>query len=310
MRIDLGGGAWAVDAGYVMPGLVSIYIVIGDGGAMIFETGHNASLDVVSRELGELGIAPDKVTDIFITHVHLDHAGGAGLYMRRFPSARLVLHPRGVRHMAGPDVLWRGACAVYGADLARSMYGELVPVPQERMYAPDDGETVVSCGRRVVCMHTPGHCLHHIAFYLEDDRSVFTGDVFGMSHAALVSGTHHGIMPSTSPVQFDPDAMSASIDRIASLAPRRVLLSHFGELREVDEAAADLKRVIALQLDAVCRAHGDLDRTIELISALFDEERTRQGWPFEGEDIRRWTHDLSVMNSKGLVDWYEKRRRA
>lgn len=309
MIYKLGRGVFAIDAEYVMPRAASVYAVHTDHGAMLFETAHNASLRVVLRELETIDVCPADVSHIFITHVHLDHAGGAGLYMRYFPKAQLVLHPRGVPHMADPSRLWKGACAVYGDDRARELYGDLVPVPRDRMIAPEDGDTITEDGRSVVCMHTPGHCLHHMAYLLEDDRSVFTGDVFGMTHDGISSETRKGLVASTSPVQFDPDAMIESVRRIMALEPRRLLLSHFGELCDAALAAGDMERMVERHVRAANAGAGDFEATRALVAQIFEDERAAQGWPMTGTDIERWLRELSGMNAMGLADWYQKKVR-
>lgn len=306
MIYDCGSGIFAIDTEYMRKAFTAVYAVVRGSEAALVETAHNASLPIVLDELRALGVAPGAVKYILTTHVHLDHAGGAGLYMQTFKNASLVVHPRGAKHMADPRRLFMGASAVYGADTARRMYGEIVPVPEERMIEPRDGEGVEFGGTRITCLETPGHALHHLAYHLEDANTIFTGDVFGMTCDEFRSPGRDGLLPSTSPVQFDPDAMHASIDRIVAMRPSEIMLTHFRGIKDVKTAADDMHRMIAWHVSEAVEARGEYDEICRRLAARFDEERQIQRWPYRGDGVREWLDKVIVMNAKGLVDWYGK----
>lgn len=310
MYYDYGDGVYAVDAEYKFRDFTAVFVVKTDDGAIIIETAHGGSLPRVLEALPAIGVGRDEVRLICLTHVHLDHAGGAGAYMRAFPGARLVVHSRGARHMIAPERLWAGTVAVYGEALARELYGELVPVPADRVVVPEDGERIAVGGRSLVCVETPGHALHHISYHLEDARAVFAGDTFGMNiaHELESPDGRRGLLPSLSPSQCDPDAMNESIDRIVALAPRRVYPTHFTYIDDVEGAAEELRRMVSWHARATIEAAGDERALLGAMLHCYDEERERASWRVESSEAREWIDALAVMNTKGLVDWYSKRR--
>lgn len=307
MFYDLGNDIFAVDSLYIRPAHSAVFVVRGRGESAIVETAHSRSASVVMEDLPSLGIAPEEIRYICVTHVHLDHAGGAGLYAKHFPNATVVVHPRGERHIIDPTRLVRAAEAVYGRERFYDLHGDVYATPADRVRASTDAEALSFGGRKLICLDTPGHCRHHLSYLLEDDGSIFTGDVFGMTTEGLRTSSHDGIVPTTSPTQFDPDAMRASIDRIVSLAPRRLLLTHFGAVDRVGEAADDLKRMISHHVAIAEDARGDYAAIMRELAPDFEDEAVRQGWRMPlPETSRIWLDALIELNSQGLADWYAR----
>lgn len=307
MVFDYGNEIYAVDAEFMRARFAAVYVLKSGGGAAIIDTAHRGSLPVVLRELEGFGLSPGDVKLVFLTHVHLDHAGGAGAYMERFENARLVVHKRGARHMTDPSKLLDGARAVYGAEETARMYGSLVPVDPERIVTPADGERVCLGERAIVCLDTPGHARHHLAYFVEDARAVFTGDVFGMNLGELASSGRQGIVPSTSPVQFDPAEVHRSIDRIMTLAPARIFPAHFGDVRDPATAAEDMHRMIDWHARAAVAANGEIDAIREGLAKGFEDECRIQRWPFAAGEVRTVLAAVIKMNAKGLAVWHDKR---
>ena len=262
---------------------------------------------------------------MLLTHVHLDHAGGAGLLMTRLPAARLAVHPRGARHMIDPSRLMEGTIAVYGEARARELYGEILPVPAQRVVEVPDG-SVLQLGRRgFQVLDTPGHARHHVCYRDERSGHVFTGDTFGLSYRELDDDGRCAIFPTTTPVQFDPPALHASIDRIAALQPRAVALTHFGPVGDVPRLAADLHRQIdamvamaracAARLGdaAAAAAHGAPTEGLreclrEGMRELIFAEARRQGWTADEAELQRiFTLDIG-LNADGLAAWLSGQR--
>lgn len=302
---DYGNGIYGVDSLYEGEELAAVYIVLDEGRAAIVDTAHNGAIDPVMEGMAEVGVAADAVDYVCLTHVHLDHAGGAGRFMREFPNAKLVVHSRGARHMIDPAKLIEGVKAVYGAEETARMYGELLPVPADRVLVPEDGTELHLGSRTIVCLDTPGHAKHHLAFFDKRANAVFTGDIFGIAYPALATDGGFGVIPTTSPVQFDPETMRQSIDRIVALAPDKLYPTHFGEMRGIARIAADLRR----QIDAYERlardTQGDKDRIKEGLVRIFEAERTTQGWPIEpGKIAEVFRIDLE-LNAQGVACWYK-----
>lgn len=310
MMHEYGDGVYCVDARYVgKKGLAAVYLVREGARTAVIDTAHNGALGPVLAAMERLSIERDEVDLILLTHVHLDHAGGAGSFMRAFPKARLVVHPRGVRHMVDPEKLVAGVEAVYGKEATERMYGRLLPVPPERVASPEDGEEISFGDRTIVCLYTPGHAKHHMAFYDPRTRAVFAGDAFGVAYAS--DGYGKKAVPTTSPVQFDPEAMHESIDRIVSLSPERVYLTHFGMIRDVVETAADLHRQVDDHVKLARDSAGDFAEIKAGILRLFEKEGLSRNWLSGGKDPDapergEMIDTLVELNAQGLNVWYGK----
>jgi glyoxylase-like metal-dependent hydrolase (beta-lactamase superfamily II) len=173
--------------------------------------------------------------------VHLDHAGGVGLLMQALPSARVLVQPRGARHLVDPSQLYEGALAVYGqAEMDRS-YGRLVAVPAERVDSSADEQTLLLGGsRELFILHTPGHARHHHCIWDAASRGWFTGDTFGLSYREFDTAQGPWMVPTSTPVQFEPEALKHSIARMLAYKPQCMYLTHYGRVHEVPRLAAQL----------------------------------------------------------------------
>lgn len=259
-------GITAIDAQYVRAGLAAVHIVEHHGKAAFVDTGTNRSVPYLLTALQELGLAPAAVEYVFLTHVHLDHAGGAGELMRALPNARAVLHPRGAPHMIDPAKLIAGSMAVYGAAVFKQLYGELIPIAADRVLVTEDGQKLSLAGRVFEFLHTPGHALHHQAIVDVESRGIFSGDTFGLSYREFDTARGPFIVPTTTPSQFDPEQLIASVDRLQSRAPQAIYLTHYGQVRDVPRLAAQLKSQIG-QFVEIARRHAGKSDAHEQIRA-------------------------------------------
>lgn len=249
-----GDGIIRIDGNYVRPGLAAFYLVVENGRAAFIDTGTTHAVPAALQALETAGIHPDAVDYILPTHVHLDHAGGSGALLRELPNARLVVHPRGARHLIDPARLIAGSTAVYGeAGMAR-LFGEVVPVPAGRVVSSTDGMALDLGGRTLRLLHTPGHALHHYCVWDEASGGLFTGDTFGISYREFDSERGPYLFATTTPVQLDPDAWLGTLDRFNELAPRTVHLTHYGSLGDVPALAARLREDL-LRSQAIALAH-------------------------------------------------------
>ena len=304
-------GILAVDSGYGGPGVAAIHLVIHQGHAAVVDCGTNASVPRVLGALVAAGIAPENVDWVILTHLHLDHAGGAGSLMCAFPNAKLVVHPRGVRHMIDPERLWAATAAVYGAEQAFALYGRLAPVPAERIVAAHDGTVIELAGRPFLLLETPGHAPHHICIWDETARAFFTGDAFGLSYRDLDVDGRASVFPTTTPSQFDPDALHASIDRLLGFQPEAMYLTHYSRVTEVERLAADLHRLVGAHVAVAQAARGDgVARHVEILAGLEQivrEEADRQGWMLPETEILDILRQDLELNAQGLGVWLDTR---
>jgi glyoxylase-like metal-dependent hydrolase (beta-lactamase superfamily II) len=308
---DLGHGITAIDTGYVRPRFDASHLLVENGRAAFVDVGTGPSVPRLLAGLEAKGLPPDAVDFVIVTHVHLDHAGGAGELMRRLPAARLVVHPRGARHMIDPAKLWAGASAVFGADFVNRSYGAPVPVDPSRVLEAPDGFALEVGGRPLRFLDTPGHARHHFCVWDEASRSMFTGDTFGLSYPELASPRGAFIFPTTTPVQFEPDALVASIDRLVSHDPAAMLLTHYSRVTEVARLADDLRRQIG-ELVALGRAEdGKPDRPARLRRGV---EELFLGWvadhasPLAPERVRELLAVDVELDSQGIEVWLDRGR--
>lgn len=232
LRIDVEGvapGTWRIDTfERGRPGRAAAYAVDGGSEIAIVETGTNAGVPSVVAGLRAAGLSEDRVTSLWVTHVHLDHAGGLGALAERWRGARVFVHPRGARHVIDPSRLESSARTVYG-DAFDRYFGHLRGVAAERVVTPKDGERVQVGDRELVALHTPGHAPHHMMVEDTETRGVFTGDGAGIRYANLWPwGLANFHLPTSSPPSFDPDVMGESIGRVLARAPERLYFTHFG----------------------------------------------------------------------------------
>ncbi len=308
---DLGHGISAIDTGFHRPFFDASHLLIEHGHAAFVDVGTSFSVPRLLSELAARGVEPQAVDYVILTHVHLDHAGGAGQLMQRLPRARLVVHPRGARHMIEPSKLWAGATAVYGEQAMRRSYGALVPVPAERVIEAPEGFRVELGGRPLLFLDTPGHARHHVCVWDEASHGLFTGDTFGLSYRELASERGAFILPTTTPVQFEPEALKASIDRLAELGPAAAYLTHYSRVTEVERLAGVLHRQID-QLVALARAqHGKPDRAARLragVAELFLGWVREHGTPLVPDRVLELLALDVELNAQGLEVWLDRER--
>lgn len=309
---DLGHGITRIDTGYVRYGGAACYLVERDGELAFVETGVSATVARIEALLRERDLRPEAVRYVIPTHVHLDHAGAAGQLMARFPAARLIAHPRGARHLINPDKLIAGARAVYGDERFDALYGEIIPVPESRVTIAEDGDSLSFGGGSLLFRDAPGHANHHFVIWDEQSLGWFTGDTFGLCYPQMVSERGRMIMPSTTPVQFDPEKLRASIAMMMEARPRRMYLTHFGALENATEMARQLLEKIDRYCEIAQGFRAAPSAETEIARALYD---------LEFNNLSRIRPDLSTvavdailaldidLNAQGLAHWVKQTSR-
>jgi len=305
----LGHGIFVIDTGFVRPRFDAAYLVVENGRAAYIDTGPNDAVPRLLAALQWAGLDRSAVDYVIPTHVHLDHAGGAGLLMSELPNARMLIHPRGARHMIDPTALMEGVRAVYGIEVANRDYGELVPVPEEKVTTTNDGMVVMLGGRPLQFMDTPGHAKHHHCIWDEASRGWFTGDTFGIAYPDLHTPRGPYVVPATAPVQFDQDALHESIKRLLAQRPQQIFLTHFGAVAHPEQ----LSRQFLSQVDAMADAARSLalvpNRHEQLKSAFADiyiAELRRSGSTQSESFLREILATDIELNAQGLGAWLNK----
>ena len=306
---DYGHGISAVDVLYERERLNAAHIVVEQGRAAIIDTGTAHGVPRVLAALAAKGVTPRQVDYIVLTHVHLDHAGGAGQLMARCPEATLTVHPRGARHMIDPGRLLAATVQIYGEQATRRVYGEVVPVPADRVLQTPEGARVSLAGRELAFLDAPGHARHHVV--VRDGRTghVFSGDTFGLSYRELDRDGRQFAFPTTSPSQFDPPALHRSIERLLSLEPEAIYVTHFGQVRDPVRLAADLHRLIDAHVELAERFRdAGAQRNALLrkgIAEIVRAESRRQEWTLSDEALLRVFAIDVDLNAQGLEAWLD-----
>jgi glyoxylase-like metal-dependent hydrolase (beta-lactamase superfamily II) len=307
--VPAGEGVYLIDTHYVRPGHAASHLVVDSGRAAFVDTGPAPAAPLLLAALDELGIAREQVDYVFVTHVHLDHAGGTGQLIEALPNARAVLHPRGAPHMIDPKKLIAGSIEVYGAETFNRLYGELVPVPADRVLVTED-RTRIELGRRTFeFIDAPGHARHHHVAIDLDHREIFSGDNFGICYHEFDTAAGPFMLPTTTPVQFDPDAFHATIDRMMSYRPGRIYQTHFGPVTDVERLARDLHACL-VELVRIARAHaGEMDRRALIEADMFrylNERLDEHGYAGDVAERHRLLDEDVSLNASGLEIWLDR----
>lgn len=299
-------GITAVDTEYVRPQMDAAHIVTCGSRAAIVDTGPNSAAPLILAALGELGIEPDAVELLFLTHVHLDHAGGAGALMRALPRATAVIHPRGAPHMIDPARLIEASRAVYGAEAYAKLYGEILPIAPERVVIAQDGQRFEVAGREFECVHTPGHALHHQAIVDLASTSIFTGDTFGISYREFDTALGPWIMPTTTPTQFDPSQLKASIVRLMQFRPQRIYLTHYSEVGQCARLANDMYDAVDYYVRIARDAGLDIRRMRSGLRAWAHAGLREHGVTMSDDAIDAILNKDFELNADGLAVWLKR----
>lgn len=310
--IDYGEGIFAIDSGYGRPGMAAVHMLVEGGRAALIDTAANAGVPRVMAALAARGLQPEQVDYIILTHIHLDHAGGASALMKLLPNARLLVHPRGARHMETPARLIASTISVYGEAAFLRMYGEILPIDAKRIVEVKHEQRFDLNGRELQMFDTPGHARHHLC--IRDGRTghFFTGDTFGLSYRELDRDGRNFIYPTTTPVQFEPEALHHSIDLLMSYRPAAMYLTHFGKVTDTLRLATNLHRLIDAQVKIALRLkNAGEDRQARLEAAIRElvlAEAERDDWGLQGDALVHLMEADIELNAQGLDGWLAGRK--
>jgi glyoxylase-like metal-dependent hydrolase (beta-lactamase superfamily II) len=290
-----------IDAEYIGPGIASLYLVRGGDEYAVIETGTALSVPAVMQCLDALAIDAEAVRYVVPTHIHLDHAGGAGALLEHLPMAEVLVHPRGLKHLVDPGRLLASAEAVYGAESFRRLHGDIQAVPASRIRSLEDGETF-RIGRRTLRVSWQrGHAEHHWCIWDDRSRGWFTGDMFGISYPVFRMARGSFVIPATAPTQFDPDAYRASVASIAESRPEWLYLTHFGRLafdpdlaNQLEEQLVAYRSLVHSQIPDEAMAESVIEAGVTSLARRFaDADETA---------IRARMAMDAALNAQGIVD--------
>lgn len=301
-----------IDTGFQRPRFDAAYLIVEQGRGAFVDCGTALSVPVLLAALHDAGLAPTDVDWLILTHVHLDHAGGAGQLMRLLPNARLLVHPRGAPHMIDPARLVAGATEVYGEEEMARSYGHVLPVAAERVVVACDAGSIELAGRALLCIETPGHARHHQCVWDARSRSWFCGDAFGIAYRELDNAAGEAfVIPTSSPVQFEPEPMRASIARMLAFAPEALYLTHYGRV----ENAARLAEALYAQIEAMVTIARDCDgradrhaALVAALGALYTARARAHGCTLDDAGVLALLATDIELNAQGLACWLDRGR--
>ncbi len=299
-------GISSIDTGLGRPGLAACYLMEHQGRLAIIETGTTHTVPAILDLIQSHGYEREAVDLVIVTHVHLDHAGGAGALMQALPNAKLVVHPRGARHMIEPSKLQAGAIAVYGSEYFQENYGELIPVPEESVIIADNQFTLSLGDRQLKFFDTPGHAFHHFCVFDSLSKGVFSGDTMGVVYKELCENGKNFILPTTTPVQFEPNALKASVDLLMGLYPEYFFLTHYGMVEASQAHAQQFKEHIDAYVDIALQCQSLPDRQMEIQHALTNYTLTQLmefGSSLSAQRQRELLEGDLRLNAQGLDVW-------
>ena len=306
--LDIADGIKVIDSGYIRQEMAAIYLLRQGDKIAIIETGTKHSIPKVRQALEKDGLDFYSVAYVIPTHVHLDHAAGAGELMKLCPNAQLVIHPRGARHMADPSKLIAGTVAVYGEEKFNQLYGDIVPIDSNRIIEADDNFVLDFGGRELKFIDTPGHARHHFCIWDRMTESMFTGDTFGISYRDFDNGDEIYIFPTTTPIQFDPYELINSVNKLMKYKPKRICLTHFGAIKPknkvVEQLIDGINFMSSLGIEYAAQDNAE-EKIQNAMMDYFLQELQKMGFTDQDSCREKLKFDVE-LNTQGLIYWQQK----
>lgn len=289
-----------IDLNFFMTETIASYVIETGEGPILIETGPETVFENLKSGLSDLGYAPSDVKHVFVTHIHLDHSGGA--WRLAETGSTIYVHPVGAPHLIEPEKLMKSATRIYGEDNMRRLWGEVGGMDKDRVVAIEDGQSINIGGVEIRVVETAGHAGHHHCYLIEN--ALFTGDTAG----CLMAGGP--MIPATPPPEIHLEKWNASIDKMREISPDIIYLTHFGGYTDVgsmlDAAAEKIEEWSEWIGERVSAGKSDEEITEEF-GAYFSQIFEREG---VNEEIYK-KYDLMApyhMNAGGLIRYWKKYR--
>ncbi len=302
-------GVTCIDTQHIRNDFVAAYLIEDNQRAAFVDTGCYLSVPTLLATLDKKNIKRENVDYIILTHIHLDHAGGAGELIKYLPNAKIIVHEYGANHLIDPSKLRAGVIGVYGKLFFKQYLGDLIPAPENKIIIAEDKNEITLGARKLKLIDTPGHARHHICIWDEKSRGIFSGDTLGVSYRAFDTEQGNLIFPPTTPIQFDPDAWKNTINQLMNLQPKYAYLTHFNRI-EFNQKSADMLMANIDNFVAIARQMQNYTNRHKAIKeALLDyllEIAMQHGSALDKtQQIKMFKGDLEIC-AQGLGVWLDK----
>jgi glyoxylase-like metal-dependent hydrolase (beta-lactamase superfamily II) len=298
-----------IDTEHMRKDFVAAYLIEHNGRAAFVDTGCYLSVPNLLATLKEKNIEVEAVDHIILTHIHLDHAGGAGELIKHLPNANVLVHERGAQHLIDPSKLRAGVIGVYGELFFKQFLGDLIPIPSNKVVIAKDGDIISLGGRILKFIDTPGHARHHLCIWDEQSRGIFSGDTLGVSYREFDTEQGVLIFPPTTPVQFDPQVWIDTVNKLLTLKPKFAYLTHFNRIEFTKESAEMLNQHINGFVAIAKKSANEESRHKAIKDSLLKyllNIATQHGVELdEQQQIKLFKGDLEIC-AQGLGVWLDK----
>lgn len=300
-----------IDSGLIREHFAGTYVLENSGEVAIVEVSTSHAVDNIINSLKNLNIQKSDVKYIFVTHIHLDHAGGAGKLIKELPNAKLIVHPSGFKHMVDPSNLISGAIAVYGEEVVKKDYGDIIPIPKERIITCNDGEKFYIGNRILTTIFTPGHARHHISIFDSETMGIFSGDSMGLSYPEMTVDGRQFYQPTTTPTAFEYSSMLNSIDKMMDMKPRYIFFTHYGYSDKPEHVASQIRKRLKDYRTMVeslkIYSSSELKRLENKLKDYYIKESRQHGAKLSEPEIATLFSIDIALNAMGLIIWKQRK---
>ena len=302
-------GITCIDTEHMRKDFVAAYLIEDEGRAAFVDTGCYLSVPALLATLDEKNIKRENVEYILLTHIHLDHAGGAGELIKHLPNAKVYVHEYGANHLIDPSKLRAGVIDVYGELFFKQFLGDLIPTPKDKVITAKDGDVITLGTRSLKFVDSPGHARHHVCIWDEKSQGIFSGDTLGVSYREFDTDQGELIFPPTTPVQFDPDAWKNTIELLMRLKPKYAYLTHFNRVEFTTKSANMLIEHIDGFVNIAESLKDQSNRHKAIKEGLLNyllEIATKHGVTLnEAQQVKLFKGDLEIC-AQGLGVWLDR----
>jgi glyoxylase-like metal-dependent hydrolase (beta-lactamase superfamily II) len=284
--------------------VIASFVLLGDGSAALVETGPTSCIEHLTGGLKNHGVSSEDVPHVFLTHIHLDHAGASGHLAGLLPNATFYVHEVGYPHLVDPSKLLRSATRIYGERMDE-LWGEARPVPEDRLEILKGGEEIEAAGGILTAHYTPGHAYHHLAYLEPESGALFAGDVTGIR----LPGQSY-VRPPTPPPEIDMEAWTHSIERIRQIEPQSICPTHFGRFDDVERHLGEFEQRLQdwlLFVEERMKGGVERDEIADELRSKGDAEMLAEGASPEESERYDLAGDYPTLVD-GLMRYASKRR--